>query len=102
MFHLRNNMPTDDIAKGEVQALKQADKILAFFVANPDKSYTPFEVLAQLKMTCPITSIRRAMTDLTKAGFLIKDVANQRKGNYGMSNCTWRLTPRPGEQSKLF
>lgn len=66
----------------------QEQKILKFFEKNKDKSFTPADVERQFNY--PITSIRRAMTNLTKQGYLIK---TERKslGKYGVNNYTWRL-----------
>ena len=77
------------------KAVTQEDKIIAFFKLQehtcPDSSLTPFDVLdAVFSTSTPITSVRRAMTNLTTAGKLIKtDI--QRAGRYGMVCHTWKL-----------
>jgi hypothetical protein len=91
LFHQRNAMPAEDVAKGKRSATKQAIVILALFREHPASKLTPFEVHDRTGLDCPITSIRRAMTNLTKDGWLTKNVDQQRMGKYGMRNCTWSL-----------
>ena len=68
----------------------QEDLVLLLFRNNPYKNYTPFEVLKELGIKAPITSIRRAITDLTQDGKLRKlDI--RRVGEYGEPNYTWML-----------
>tara|TARA_R100000808_G_scaffold17656_1_gene38961 strand:+ start:1935 stop:2243 length:309 start_codon:yes stop_codon:yes gene_type:complete len=74
----------------------QEDLILEFFVfldANckgVDAIATPFEVWAQFNDKYPLTSIRRAMSDLTAAGKIVK-TSIQRKGKYNKVNFCWKL-----------
>ena len=68
----------------------QEDVILYFFEHN-EGEYTPFDIwefcdLDEKKV--PITSVRRAINDLTKKGKLIK-TGNKKMGNYGMMNYCW-------------
>ena len=70
-------------------ALTQRNKIVDLFNGNPESEFTPFEVMSKLKMNC-INSTRRAMTNLTTDGFLIK-TENQKLGDFGKKNYCWRL-----------
>lgn len=74
------------------KASGQDAKILELFRKRPEMSYSPFQVLAfaDLPVTTPITSVRRSMSNLTKAGLLVRLDA-KRKGNFGRNNCTWKL-----------
>lgn len=78
----------------DIQANTQAEKIYKFFKNNPFKEFTPFDVQRrmriQLIINSPITSIRRAITDLTEVGLLEK-TGNKKPGIYGKNNYTWRL-----------
>lgn len=68
-----------------------SEKVLAFFERHKGQSFTPFEVAKELSQY-PITSIRRAITDLTNQNKLIKnDKEQQRTGQYGKPNYTWTL-----------
>ena len=48
----------------------------------------------------PLTSIRRALTNLTNAGELVK-TDKQMKGMYGRPEHQWRLAPKH-DQGELF
>jgi predicted transcriptional regulator len=75
----------------EVSGARNQDEIiLSFFKENPTSELTPFNVLSLCKMNCPITSIRRSMTNLTNKGFLEK-TENKKLGEYGKKNYTWKL-----------
>jgi hypothetical protein len=67
--------------------------IMSFFMGIPDQDLTPCEVHQRLMLSCPLTSCRRAMTNLTKRGILIK-TESKRKGIYGKDNYTWQLSDR--------
>lgn len=85
----------------EEKAKAQDEHILEFFRSHPGKSFTPWEVNAICLPEAPITSIRRAMTNLTNKGHLRKDCMKKREGNFGIRTCTWSLVGRY-EQGKLF
>ncbi len=74
---------------------KRQDKlILELFKINPKLELSPFEVQTALKrlrlLNAPITSIRRAMTDLTTQGNLTR--TNTRKlGPYGRDSFCWKF-----------
>ena len=72
------------------KAESQTGKVLEFFKAHPEKEFTPFEVLEGMGINAPITSIRRAITDLTDASYLYTTKI-KREGRYGTLNLTWRL-----------
>ena len=72
-------------------AKKQNDKIMILFKNSPGQEYTPFEVMnIVFKGKTPITSIRRAMSNLTRDFKLLK-TDTQRKGMYGKLNYCWKL-----------
>lgn len=83
-------LPSEKIGR-ESKALNQTEKVLRFFQANPDKEFTPCEVWQAVGYgDILLTSIRRSMSDLTKANLLVK-TANRKKGIYGELNYTWTL-----------
>jgi hypothetical protein len=100
-YHCRNRVPVEDIRRGRKSASRQEDVILKFFETHADQEYTPFEVLSQTGLNCPITSIRRAITDLTSAHKLEKEDRYGAPGIYGVLNCVWRLR-RVVAQPELF
>ncbi len=77
----------------QFRAGSQTWAILEFFKLFPDKEFTPFQVQDYCKTFSryyPITSIRRAITVLTKLDRLVK-TSNKRPGFYGDDNYTWQL-----------
>lgn len=81
-------LPDDDLARAENQALTQEEKIMAFFKDRPG-SYMPGEIQEMVLPEAPITSVRRAITVLTKKGLLEKS-GFQVVGDFGVLNNCWR------------
>lgn len=99
-YHVRNRVPIEDIRRGRKAAAKQSDVVLSFFEAHPNATFTPHAVLAGTGLNCPITSIRRAITDLTNDGKLEK-TEHDRLEIYGVCNKTWRLVKKVGQLELL-
>ena len=72
------------------RALSLQHKILQLFERNPSYQLTPFEVSDIMQLSVPITSYRRAMTNLTKDDKLEK-LKNKKLGIYGEPNHLWTL-----------
>jgi len=90
------------VEKTEASNSKQENLILSLFINHPFEEYTPFEVSKYLNLpNVPITSVRRAITNLTQKGFLFK-TENKKQGDYGKINFCWRLAKRESIQSVLF
>ena len=79
---------------------KQEDLIYSLFV-KCNQPLSPSMVLSQSGLNCPITSIRRAMTDLCKAGRIVK-TDRQVKGMYGKAEHLWELPLLEPKQVSLF
>ena len=92
-----------ELAKRERKAKSQEELILDWFERLPGMCYAPSEVQKRLGlMAVPITSIRRAMTNLTKRRRLRK-TAQQVTGPYQHAEHTWTLNRNwPDEQGELF
>ena len=71
------------------KASKQEDLIYSLFV-KCNQPLSPSMVLSQSGMNCPITSIIRAMTDLTNSGRIVK-TDRQVRGMYGKAEHLWEL-----------
>lgn len=72
-------------------AAAQERKILRFMCQYHYKSFAPSEVWREaFYMQSPITSVRRAMTNLTQAGALVK-LDQKRRGYYGRPEHLWKL-----------
>jgi|TARA_R100000655_G_scaffold13520_6_gene30562 hypothetical protein len=90
MYYNTNKQTGEDLRESRNTAKTQSEIILEFFQNNPNLQLSPFEILDTLELNAPITSIRRAMTDLTLEGKLKKtDVMVS--GPYGKNVHTWRL-----------
>jgi len=78
------------------KANNQKHKCLSYFQANPYTMYTPEMLHKSLVATkdinenTPLTSIRRAFSDLSKEGYIIK-TSKKHIGNYGRHSYLWIL-----------
>ena len=80
---------------------RQEDLIYSLFV-KCNQPLSPSMVLSQSGMNCPITSIRRAITDLTNSGRIVK-TDRQVKGMYGKAEHLWQLPDmKEPKQVSLF
>lgn len=82
----------DSLEEAKANVENQGNKILSI-LKREDRALTPFEVSKLydgLYRPCPITSIRRAMSDLTRVGFLEK-THEKKEEKYGKSNFKWRI-----------
>ena len=83
----------ETLKKFQVKSFSQEQLIFGLFKLHPDKKYTPSQVSIELYRELsgvPITSIRRAMTNLTYPGSLVK-TNTKRPGPYGRPEYYWRL-----------
>lgn len=89
-----NKVRGEKLKEVKIRVGSQNEKILSFFRRHPDMSFTPFEVQRYLLMgNTPITSIRRAITALTKLGYL-RRTDTVKEEYYGQNNHTWILNRR--------
>lgn len=100
MKHWYNTIDAPEKAEEEHtgMAATQEDIIIRYFMQHPDKKFTPYEVWVNIggKNNWPITSVRRAMTNLTEQGRLVK-YGEKRRGGYGTDNYTWGLPQKEGQ-----
>ena len=82
------------------KAKNQQDIIYSYFVQT-NRPLSPSMVLNELNLNCPITSIRRAITNLTDAGKIIK-TDQYVKGNYGKLEHLWELATEPIEKQQCL
>ena len=83
------------------QTLCQDGAVLEFFQDHPRQLFTPSEIHHRVfAPNVPLTSTRRAISNLTRKGKLVK--TNQKKdGPFGRPEYLWRLDISPG-QGELF
>lgn len=89
--------------KRERKAKSQEDLILDYFQRRYHFGRSPSQVQQRLGLQrVPITSIRRAMTNLTARGKLIKTDAKV-DGPFGHQEYLWKLNRHwPDQQQELF
>lgn len=65
-------------------------EVLSIFETYSDKSFTPYEIGDLMKGRMLQSSIKRAITDLTALGYLVK-TGEKVIERYGRSNYKWKL-----------
>lgn len=88
--------PEKDLEGYQKQVASQDNRIANFFELYPGEIFTPWEIqsLVFTHPSPPITSVRRSMSDLTKAGILTKTQHKKEAGNYGRRSYAWILNER--------
>ena len=89
-FHNTIPVQGNELDRLEAKARKQEEKILKLFEGSPYQSFTPFQVYHAFGQQWPITSVRRAMTNLTNQEKLVV-TGERRKEESGAWNNCWRL-----------
>lgn len=90
MYYNTNGESGQELSTSHKKANKQELAVLSVFESNVGEIYTPEEILRETGLNCPLTSIRRAISDLTKKGLLEK-TEHRKMGIYGKMVHTWRL-----------
>jgi hypothetical protein len=88
------------LKESNMKVKRQEDLIYSLFV-KCNQPLSPSMVLSKSGLNCPITSIRRAMTDLTNLGKIVK-TDRQIKGLYGKAEHLWELPLLEPKQVSLF
>lgn len=88
-FYNTIDLDARDLQEAKMKAGKQQTVILEFFRKNHLWDYTPFEIQDRVLPDAPITSIRRAITNLTKMKFLAR-CDTMKKERLGKPNYLWR------------
>lgn len=94
LFFNTTNETGKHLAELEATAEKQNAAILEIFKKTHLDMLTPIEVhsiYCATKPCVPITSIRRAITNLTNAGYLIK-TSRKKMEVFGHRNYCWQLS----------
>ena len=79
----------EELRKAIRTAKTQTEKVKSIFELT-NKELTPFEVAEFFSEQTPITSIRRAITNLTKDGYLVQTDTTVRE-RYGSLNYRWKI-----------
>jgi len=100
--HYHNTVPVHgrELVDSERAAQTQDEAVAALFRRYAPLSLSPSQAHKALCTRAPVTSIRRAITNLTTAGVL-ELTGEQSKGPYGKTENRWRLKGKP-TQGKLL
>jgi len=79
----------NDLRRAHRQTETQQEKILSFFKKHWIMAFTPFDVQAECLPDAPITSVRRAITNLTDDNRLVK-LQEYKIGKHGKRNHKWQ------------
>jgi Fe2+ or Zn2+ uptake regulation protein len=79
------------LKKCKQDAEKQESIILDYFKKHSKLEFSACDVHIGLRINAPLTSVRRAITNLTSQGFLNK-TGNKKIGTYGKPVNTWAIT----------
>ena len=99
-FYETINQTDSALKESKKKTRKQEDLIYSLFQKR-NRPLSPSMVLSQSCLNCPITSIRRAMTDLTNLGKIVK-TDRQIKGMYNKPEHLWELPLLEPKQVSLF
>ena len=75
------------------KAGKQYDRVIDYFITHRGLNFTPSQVHTAIGGSSPLTSTRRALSDLTADGRLFK-TSDQVRGPYGRAEHQWQLLER--------
>lgn len=90
-FYQTIGLTRRELSEYHEKSITQERLIQTLFEKNPGQSFTPFEVCrACCFEDMQITSVRRAISDLTKKG-VIEKTATYKMGSLGVKNHTWKL-----------
>jgi len=91
-YYNTTNEKGSDLRKNISKANYQNTRVMELFQdESSDSGYSPSQVMHLALPNAPITSVRRAMSDLTEAGYLTK-TQDKRYGIYGRLEYIWKLS----------
>ena len=89
-YYNTNSETGDTLTTSRTRVNVQEREIIAVFNGRPGRKMTPFDVQDDVGHHVPITSIRRAITNLTQKGILVKSEVTK-MGRHGKMNYCWEL-----------
>ena len=90
-FYNTIGLTKEQLTQQRVKTGTQNHKILEWFREHPGREFTPSQVWRWMDLpNVPLTSIRRAITDLTFMGYLER-TETMRDGLYGKPEGCWRV-----------
>ena len=102
MYYNTTSEKGSRLKRSRTRTRTQEEKIFSFFLTYGEP-LSPSMILDKMNLKCPITSVRRALTDLTKKGKLTK-IDELVMGGYGKKEHLWRLKKEDdnNDQYQLF
>lgn len=93
VYHNTTELKGEELSRAQVRASGETEKILRFFQEHPHAWFTPWDVYFHFGQQLDRNNVRRCITNLTTAGYLVKGTkAGQRKsGPFNQPNYTWKL-----------
>ena len=102
MFYNTISLEGPELEKAKADTLKQEQLIQAIYKKNPAKALSPSQILEVTNnyygLNWPLTSIRRAITNLTEETALIK-LPSMIDGIYGKPEHLWRFNSKVIQQN---
>lgn len=90
MYYNTTNLGEATESQFALQANRQETAVLEFFRRNKSEQFSPEDIHVAVLSTAPLTSARRAITNLTKHGHLVR--CDERvDGSFGRPVYLWRL-----------
>jgi hypothetical protein len=89
-FYNTNNLSGEELKEKRRKVAGQTAKILKVFEDHPHTTFSPWDLYYHFGQQLMITSIRRAITDLTSGGHLEK-CDRKRSGPANEWNWTWKF-----------
>lgn len=89
-FHNTNRLQGQELEQAKAKARTQQEIIYDIFKENPNKLFCPDDIHNMISSGQPITSTRRAITNLKNEGELIKTNI-MRTGSYGKPTHCYQL-----------
>ena len=93
MYYNTTSEKGNHLKTSHTRTRTQEEKIYSFFLTF-GQPLSPSMILDKMNLKCPITSVRRALTDLTSKGKLIK-LNKLVMGSYGKKEHLWCLPKKP-------
>lgn len=94
MFYNTIDLTGQELEKAKAQTLKQEELIATIFKKNCHKEISPSQILDIVNkhygLNWPLTSIRRAITNLTEENALVK-LQTMKEGIYGKPEHLWKF-----------
>ena len=90
VYYNTTNLKGDQLKKSQKKTVSQEQKILEIF-NNHQIPLSPTDIFSNFFKNTPLTSIRRALSNLTKDGKLEK-ISKKKIGSYGKLEHCWKLT----------